>query len=52
MTKQTEKQALVAKLSALRVAVGEPPMREKEAAKRSIGVIKSNIEFYEKEAGR
>lgn len=46
----TEKQALIAKLNELRAKLYNlPPLTEKKIAKMSIGVVRHNIEMYEKE---
>jgi hypothetical protein len=44
----TEKQSLVKRLNELRKALGEPPIAPKIAARRSIGVLRVNVELYEK----
>jgi hypothetical protein len=46
----TKKQALIQKLNHLRFKVyGLPPLREEKIAKMSIGVVKANIDAYERE---
>lgn len=46
----TEKQALIIKLNELRAELyGLPALTEKKIAKMAIGVVKNNIEMYEKE---
>lgn len=49
MTK-TPKQALIDRLNSLRKEVDNlPPLTDKKIAKMAVGVVKANIEFYEKE---
>lgn len=47
---KTEKQILIDRLNNLRAEVDNlPPLTDKKIAKMAIGVVKMNIEMYEKE---